>query len=559
MTSGRRDSELTARTRAVLASAGGHVFGTEPGRLAAELYDVLARTTAPAERARVAAALARCWVYGGHADRAAPLADEALANAEQTDDLELIADSLDAVLAAHWGPDELPLREATAARLDEVSARALDPEARLRGQLWGLQVGWETLRVQAIRRHLRSLEQLATESPRALFFASSRRWVYEHVSGRPGTELIAVAEDAGSEAGLADAWMVTSMMRGYTALHAGDTTAAVELAELMEDFAHREGVTEVATEAASVWALLDRPDRARSLLEQLDPLETLENLPRDVNYLLNLYCVLQAALVVGDERIVGTAARLLTPYENRAVVNAGAVYFHGVTDDVLAGAAAFAGDTERAEQLRSRALTTYAKLGATWWHDRLQVSEAAGHTVVHFHPAQDDLWLIGQDARPMRALRGFGYLHRILAHPGQAVSAIDLVTDGATVIQDDAGPQLDRQAASAYRSRLADLGTELDEATAWSDLARVETLTAEREALLAELSSAAGLSGRRRATGSTAERARVAATKAIGAAITRIEAVDPALAAHLRDAIRTGTECTYRPRPDDRLNWLLSS
>jgi hypothetical protein len=241
------------------------------------------------------------------------------------------------------------------------------------------------------------------------------------------------------------------------------------------------------------------------------------------------------------------------------VVNAGAVYFHGVTDDLLAGAAAFAGDTGRADQLRSRALTTYAKLGATWWHDRLQVAGAAGDTVIHFHPAQDDLWLIGQDARPMRALRGFDYLHRILANPGQAVSAIDLVTDGATVIQGDAGPRLDRQAASAYRRRLADLGTELDEATAWSDLARVESLTAEREALLAELSSAAGLSGRRRPTGSTTERARVAATKAISAAITRIEAVDPTLAAHLRDAIRTGTECTYRPRPDDRPNWLLTS
>ncbi|MFF0341467.1 hypothetical protein [Kribbella sp. NPDC004875] len=558
MASSRRDTELAARTRAVLEAAAGHVFGTEPGRLAAELYDVLARTTEDADRARLAAALARCWVYGGHADRAAPFADEALAHAERAGDPELIANCLDAVLAAHWGPDELRLRQATAARLDEVSAHVLDPDARLRGHLWGLQVGWETLRVPTIQRQLRALEVLAGESPRARFFAASRRWMYEHVRGLEARELIEVAEAAAAEAGLADAWMVTGLMRGYTALHTGDGARAIETAERMEKFAHDEGVTEVAAEAASVWALSGHPDRARALLDQLGP-DVLENLPRDVNYLLNLHCVLEAALVVADEDIVRTAARLLTPYENRAVVNAGAVYFHGVTDDTLARAAALTGDVERAERLRSRALATYLKLGATWWHERLRSSAARPSTVVHFHPAHDGLWLVGAAARPMRALRGFGYLHRLLEEPGRTVSAIDLVTGGtATVIQPDVGPHLDHRAATAYRQRLNELARELDEATDWSDLARVESLTAEREALLAELSSAAGLAGRSRATGSTAERARVAATKAIATAITHIEAVDPALATHLRDAIRTGAECSYRPRPDEHPAWLLS-
>ncbi|MGW7681554.1 hypothetical protein ACWGID_12485 [Kribbella sp. NPDC054772] len=556
MASSRRDTELAARTRAVLEAASGHVFGTEPGRLAAELYDVLARTTDDADRARVAAALARCWVYGGHADRAAPFADEALAHAEQAGDPELIANCLDAVLAAHWGPDELPLRQVTASRLDEVSAHVLDPDARLRGHLWGLQVGWETLRLPTIQRQLRALELLAGESPRARFFAASRRWMYEHVRGLEAREFIEVAEDAAAEAGLADAWMVTGLMRGYTALRTGDEATATEMAERMEKFAHDEGVTEVATEAASVWALSGHPDRARALLDQLGP-DVLETMPRDVNFLLNLHCVLEAALAVGDEDIVRTAVRLLTPYENRAVVNSGAVYFHGVTDDTLARAAALTGDTERAEQLRSRAMSTYLKLGATWWHERLSVDPAS--VVVHFHPADDGLWLVGSAARPMRALRGFGYLHRLLEQPGRTVSAIDLVTGGvATVIQSDAGPNLDHRAATAYRQRLNDLAAELDEATDWSDLARVESLTAERDALLAELSSAAGLGGRSRATGSTAERARVAATKAITTAITHIEAVDPDLATHLRDAIRTGTDCSYRPRPDEHRAWLLS-
>jgi hypothetical protein len=564
VTSSRRDIDLAARTRVVLTAAAGHVFGTEPGRLAAELYDVLVRTTDDADRARVAAALARCWVYGGHADRAASFADEALVRAERTDDAELIADCLDAVLAAHWGPDELPLRQATAARLDEVSAHVLDLEARLRGQLWGLQVAWETLRLQAIQRHLRAMELLGEESPRARFFAASRRWMYEQVRGGTGDGLIEVADAAAAEAGLVDAWMVTSSMRGYTALHAGDTEAAAEMAERMEAFAHVEGVTEVAAEAASVWALLDRPERARTLLGELGT-EVLESLPRDVNLLLNLQCVLEAALAVGDAEIVSTAAGLLAPYENRAVVNAGAVNFHGLTDDTLARAAALAGDVERAEHLQDRALATYLRIGATWWHTRLQAWPIDGRATVrvsgatHFHPAHDGLWLVGSGrGRAMRSLRGFDYLRRLLAHPGRAFSAIDLVTDGTTtIIQPDTGPQLDRQAAAAYRRRLADLDAELAEATEWSDLARTESLTAEREALLSELRRAAGLSGRTRASGSTTERARVAATKAITTAITRIEAVDPHLATHLRDSIRTGTDCSYRPRPDDQPVWIL--
>ncbi|WP_371402177.1 hypothetical protein OHA10_30275 [Kribbella sp. NBC_00662] len=561
MTSSRRDTELATRTRAVLDAAAGHVFGTEPGRLAAELYDVLARTTDDADRARVAAALARCWVYGGHADRAAVFADEALARAEKTEDPELIADCLDAVLAANWGPDELALRQQTAGRLDDVSAHVLDPEARLRGHLWGLQIGWETLRVPVIQRQLRALESLAEESPRARFFAASRRWMYDHVRGVQRADLIGIAESAAAEAGLPDGWMVTSLMRGYSALHTGDSKTVAEALELMEEFARSEGVTEVATEAAAVWALAGRPDRAQVLLEELGP-DVLETLPRDVNYLLNLQCVLEAALAVHNEELVRTAVRLLTPYGNRAVLNAGAVYFHGVTDDTLARAAALTGDVEQAGLLRTRALQTYLRIGATWWHDRLQSqAEVPAEAVVHFHLSHDGLWLIGASpGRPMRALRGFDYLQRLLAQPGQTVSAVDLMTGGAaTVIQSDSGPRLDRQAAAAYRQRLTDLASELAEANDWADLARAESLAAEREALLSELSSAEGLGGRSRATGSTAERARVAATKAITAAITRIEAVDPALATHLRDAVRTGTDCSYRPRPDDRLTWLLSN
>lgn len=561
------DRELATRTRAVLDAATGHLFGTEPGRLAAELYDVLVRTTDDGDRARVAAALARCWAYAGHPERAAEFAAEALDRAERSGDPQLVADCLDAKLATHWGPDDLDVRTALVARLDQVAAHVLDPAARLQAHLWSLQVACETLDVQAIHRQLRALDLLAEESPRARFFAASRRWMYDVLRGRTDRagELVAAADAAGEEAGLADAWMVVEVMRGYTGVVTGDTEACARIAAVMEEFARAEGVTEVAAEAAWAWTCARRPDRVTALLGELGG-TVLAGLPADVNLLLTLQCVLESALYVGDHEIVATTAARLAPYEGRAVFNAGAVNFHGVTDDTLARAAALAGDLEEAHRLRERALATYLRIGASWWHERLldwRPPERPGTAAVRthrLHPTAGGVWLVGSGAgRPLRPLRGLAYLHALVGRPGVGLAALDLVGGGAgTVLQPDADTVIDRQAAAAYRERLAAIDDELAEAREWADAARVAVLATEREALLAELSAAAGLGGRARGTGSTHERARVAVTKAIATALERIDAVDAELGAHLRRSIRTGGECCYRPADDEAVTWLLA-
>src|SRR5690242_9951538 len=107
---GREGNDLDGWTRAVLGAASVHVFGVEPGKLPAQLYDVLARTTDDTDRARLGAALSRCWSYAGYPVRGAGFADEAVERAQRTGDPGLIADCLDAALAAHWGPDELQVR-----------------------------------------------------------------------------------------------------------------------------------------------------------------------------------------------------------------------------------------------------------------------------------------------------------------------------------------------------------------------------------------------------------------------------------------------------------------
>ena len=562
----RADGDLARWTRAVLGAASGYVFGAEPGRLPAELYDVLVRTTDNADRARVAAALARCWVYAGQAARAVPFADQAVERAARLDRPELLADCLDAALAARWGPDDLDTRVALAGRLDEVAAHVLDPDARLQAHLWGLQVACESLDIPGMYRHQRALERLGEESPRAQFFAASRRLMLDLVHGRTDTadRLVAVAVTASERAGLADAWMVVESMKGYAAAQAGDPAACAAVAAECEEFATAEGVPAVGAEAGFLWLAAGQTERARSLVRTFGG-RVLDELPRDVNWLLTLQCVLEAALGTGEAETVEKAARLLTPYAGRAVFNAGAVMFHGVTDDTLSRAAAFLGDADAAVPLYAAALAMYERLGARWWRDRLATWRppevgALPATRVTFAPGADGLWRVGSgdDVVPVRALRGFSYLRELLRRPDRSVPALDLVTGGTGAVgQPGLGDALDDQARAAYRRRLGDIERDLAEAQEWSDLGRLDALHAERDALVGELAAASGLGGRPRVVGSSHERARVAATKAITAAIDRVITVDAPLGRHLRATIHTGLHCRYQPDPDDRRDWVL--
>jgi tetratricopeptide (TPR) repeat protein len=562
----RAVDDLDGWTRAVLGAATVYLFGAEPGKLPAQLYDVLARTTDDTTRARLAAALARCWAYAGQVSRAVQFADEAVDHARRAGGEELLANCLDAALAAHWGPDELEVRRSLAIQLDDVAAHVLDPDARLQAHLWGLQVACEVLDLPAMHRQMRALELLGEESSRARFFAASRRLMLDLLRGRTDTasQLIALAEAAAEDSALADAWMVLKAMPAYTAALAGDGTACAAGAAECEAFALAEGITVIGAEAAFLWVCAGDLDRARTLTHSFHG-RVLVDLPLDVNWLLTLQCVLEAALAVADREVITTAAGLLLPYEGRAVINAGAVMFHGVTDDTLARAAAVLGDAATADRLRSRALATYERVGAQWWRDRLARWSPPLVTMPvcqprHLHPIVGGLWLIGSEgtAVPLRPLRGFGYLRDLVRRPGQPIAALDLVGAGTGVVAESGhGEILDRQALTAYRQRLRDLDEDLAEAERWSDTGRLDTLRGERHALLDELARATGLNGRIRTGGSSQERARIAVQKAIAAAIERIATIDQPLARHLRTAIRTGLTCSYQSSSEDSPGWIL--
>lgn len=543
---------LVTGVQEALELAERYLFGAEPGRLPAVLHQALSEATDRRDRVRLAAALARCWAYAGEPERAVRFADSALREAETVADPELLAGALDACLAAHWQVDELDLRRTLARRLDEVTAHVTDDEVRLRAHVWLLTVACESLDLAAMNRHVHALEVLGERSPRALVFAASRRLMLDLLRGRTDTvaTLVELAERGLAAAPEPDGIMVLGAMRGYGSVIASDAATAAEMAALAEQIADAEGIRELYAESAWLWLGAGAPDHARDLAERFDD-DVLAALPKNFNYLLVLQLLLEVALATQARELVERFTPLLLPYEDRAVVNAGAVMFHGVTDDTLSRALTLLGRRDEGSALRERAMATYRRIGARWWRERLERSEAPGGTNLTLRSGGHGVWLVGSGdavvAVPAR--RGFDYLHTLISHPGTDLSAESLVNRLDVPTQRPVGPALDEQAIHAYRARLAAIGAEFDRADIRGDAAYAKRLSEERDALVAELAAASGLAGRRRAAGGSQERARVAVKKAISAAVGALGSVDPALAAHLAERVSTGLFCRYDPDP----------
>jgi len=559
---GTTSGDLPDQARQALRLAETYVFGTDPGKIPAVLHEAYEASADDRVRARLGATLARCWAYAGAHTRAVPFADAAVAHATATGDGVLIADALDAALATHWGPDDLSVRIDLARRLDDVSAHLTDVDARTRAHLWLLTVALEVLDLPAMNRQMRALEVLGEDSPRALFFAASRRLTLDLLRGRTDTaaELIAVASRALDPAGLADGWLVVGSMRAYTAVHAGDRATAAELAQMAEDFAVDEGVRELYAEVAWIWLGAGRIDRAIALAATFDA-EVLASLPRDFSYLPTLQLVLDVALHAGETELVTRVAPLLAPYAGRPVIASGGVMFHGLTDDTLSRAASVRGDDEEAVRLRTAALATYARVGATWWRQRLErwVPDVPdpGHAPMTLRPGPAGTWLVGHEGATtaVPARKGMTHLHTLLSRPGVGIDALTLA--GGVVSEGGLGPRADATALAAYRHRLRQLDDELDAADVSGDAIRAEALVAERKALLAEVSAATGLGGRARQVGGSAERARITVRKAIARAIDVIAEADPVVGRHLAARVRTGFTCTYQPDTDQPATWNL--
>ena len=164
-------------------------------------------------------------------------------------------------------------------------------------------------------------------------------------------------------------------------------------------------------------------------------------------------------------------------------------------------------------------------------------------------------WLVTLGSRTVVVEHSIGLLHLavLIANPRQEIPAIDLVAgmeaaaSGITRDTGSAQPVLDRTAIRQYRHRLSQLPAEIGELEARDDTQRAARARAEREWLVAALSSAGAIGDRTRRFTDDPERARVAVGKAIRRAITRITEADTVIGESLRGRIHTGIRCSYWP------------
>ena len=187
---------------------------------------------------------------------------------------------------------------------------------------------------------------------------------------------------------------------------------------------------------------------------------------------------------------------------------------------------------------------------------------------------QGDYWIIRYQGHVafLKATRGLQCLSLLLHHPGREFHVSELLglmigkpavasmnghtTDawhGRSLA--DTGPVLDARAKAEYKLRLENLRADLEEAERFCDPGRAEQARSEINAIAQQLTSAVGLGGRDRRSGSEAERARCAVTKRIKDSINKIGEAIPALRRYLAAQIKTGYFCSYNLSQEHPVAW----
>lgn len=139
-------------------------------------------------------------------------------------------------------------------------------------------------------------------------------------------------------------------------------------------------------------------------------------------------------------------------------------------------------------------------------------------------------------------------LARLVERPDEEIHVLVLASDeGGSIAETSAGDQLDERARREYKTRLADLDADIEEAERNADRGRLEKLRREADALKGELSRAVGLGGKARQAGSSTERARVNVQRRVKDAVARISEADQEVGRAFERAVKTGTFCCFRP------------
>jgi hypothetical protein len=514
-------------------------------------------------------------------------------------DPELLAEALSIAHHCLLDPDHVQLRRELAVELIKASFRTERSSDLLMGLLWQTVDAYCEGDPHAgrllgeLRDHLRPRRHLAVG-----FVVSAIDVMLAIRAGQFGEAeaLAAVCARNGAAAGDVDhewwsgAQLVT--IRWYQG-------RLVELLPMLHDRVHSPVLSAVDNSAVAALAVAaalsgDRPQAASSLAALCG--SDLDGLPRSSSWLVTMNGIVEAAYLL-EEADVGTRAyELLRPYADLPMVGSLGITCFGSAQHALGVAALTSGQLDLAiEHLhaavqhnlalphwpalvasRQRLAQAYALRG--WPQDAsaaqreldAAMSEATAvglpvpaqpvsgpsAAVAECHRAGRK-WRLAWRNRSVLVQDGIGLVHLavLIANPRQEILAADLVAglaglSGATGDVGAAHPVLDHEAIAEYRNRLKRLDAEIGQLESADDPSRSSWLgraRAERDWLVAQLSSAAGLAGRTRSFPDQPERARVAVGKAIRRALARVTEADAVIGEHLRQTVRTGVRCSYWP------------
>jgi hypothetical protein len=559
--------------------------------LEARLQQVLALLdpeSALALRVRTRLAGEADYSRGTHADIMA-----ALEEVRATGDPELLAEALRIAHHCLLGPEHVALRRQLAVELTKAAFRTDRRSDLLMGLLWQTADSYCAGDPHAgrllgeLKEHLKPLDHLAVG-----FVASAIDVMLAIRAGRFGEaeELAAVCARRGAAAGDADHdwWSAAQLVtiRWYQG-------RLPELLPALHERVHSPVLSTVDNSAVAALAVAaamsgDRHQAASSLAALCG--SDLAALPRSSAWLVTMHGIVEAAYLLEAADVALRAYELLRPHADLPMIGSLGVTCFGSTQHALGVAALTTRQADLAvvhlaaavqQNLalahwpallasRHRLARAYLLRGAPGDADaaRRELDLAAAEAAAIGLPVPDAPGA-GPSAAAMAecqrtgrkwrlALRnrsvlvedsiGMAHLAVLIANPRQEIQAADLVAGVVGLTPGEAGAAqqvLDHEAIAEYRNRLKSLDTEIDQPDA--DPAQVARARAERDWLVAQLSSAAGFAGRTRAFPDQPERARVAVGKAIRRALARITEADPVIGEHLRQTVHTGVRCSYWP------------
>lgn len=553
-------------------------FAARRDEVIAQLESALAVVagTGSSGEARVMAALARELQHSVPEERhrAEPLSRAALeigrASGEE-------ATLIDCLLARHdtiWSPGTGEERARLGAEITDVAGRIGDADRVAEGLLLqanGLLESGSAAYRPPLDRWFAMLE--ARNEPRDVYLVATRRAAIALLDDRldDAWELMIRAAALGDEIHEPDTGNVLMSQRVALAHARNDPLLLEELAR--DAVAHWTG-TPIHAHSVAAGALAAAGDfdgAARELATVVDA----GGWAGEGSYLRGVLIahLAQAAAALGETELCRQLFDDVAPLAGACGVNGAVVAFAGPFAHTAGVLAAAMGEETRAIELIDRSIGIARRLGAATWVRLGEQTKAGMAGKPRSSPTSPALsaslvrtgaiWAVGwcDETGSVAHAKGMADLVQLVQRRGTEIPALELASPDGALPERRRDEAVDVKALRAYKNRLDEIEVELDDARADAALGVVDRLESEREKLLAEVRSVAGLAGRiRPAAADQAERARKAVSARIRDAIRRIEAVAPSLAAHLDRSVRTGLRCSYDPPVSESVvDWTIKS